>query len=333
MRDLSLLKGAVPLLLEWYRFSKRDLPWRGTQDPYRVWLSEIMLQQTRVEAVKGYYLRFLEKFHTVEDLARADEKDVLKAWEGLGYYSRARNLHKAAKLIAEGGFPQTFQGVRALPGVGDYTAGAICSIAYRLPCPAVDGNVLRILTRLFADDSNIDEAKTKGDFADLLRQVYPPEAGDFCQALMELGAIVCVPNGDPLCSQCPWQTVCRAHLAGEEERFPVRNEKKARKIVKITLLVLEKEEKYALQKRGEKGLLAGLWQFPLWEGEKDPSEYGEIVAQKSAKHIFTHIEWHMTGYLVRAKAYDSALTWATAEEIKTSYALPSAFKAFMDWVK
>ncbi len=333
MLDLSLMQRAVPLLLEWYRLSKRDLPWRGTRDPYRIWISEIMLQQTRVEAVKGYYARFLQKFPSAEDLARADEEDVLKAWEGLGYYSRARNLHKAAKLIAEEGFPQTFEKVRDLPGVGDYTAGAICSIAYNLPRPAVDGNVLRILTRLFADDSNIDEAKTKSDFADLLRRVYPPQAGDFCQALMELGALVCVPNGEPLCAECPWREICRAHLAGVEERFPVRNDKKARKIVRLSVFVLEKEGKYALQKREEKGLLAGLWQFPLWEGEKDPSDFGAVLWQKTAKHIFTHVEWHMTGYLVRAKLYDSAFTWATAEEIKTSYALPSAFKAFMNWVK
>lgn len=333
MLDLSFMQRAVPLLLEWYRFSKRDLPWRGTHDPYRIWISEIMLQQTRVEAVKGYYARFLQKFPSAEDLARADEEDVLKAWEGLGYYSRARNLHKAAKLIAERGFPHDFGGVRALPGVGDYTAGAICSIAYDLPCPAVDGNVLRILTRLFADDSNIDEVKTKSDFAELLRRVYPPEAGDFCQALMELGAIVCVPNGAPLCVECPWRKICRAHFAGEEERFPVRNEKKARKIVRLSVFVLEKEGRYALQKREEKGLLAGLWQFPLWEGEKDPSDFGAVLQQKTAKHIFTHVEWHMTGYLVRAKSYDPAFIWATAEEIKTSYALPSAFKAFLSWVK
>ncbi len=332
MRDISLLQRAVPLLLEWYRLSKRDLPWRGTHDPYRVWISEIMLQQTRVEAVKGYYTRFLEKFPTAEDLARASEEDVLKAWEGLGYYSRARNLHKAAKLIAEKGFPKEFAGVRALPGIGDYTAGAICSIAYSLSCPAVDGNVLRILTRLFADESNIDEGRTKSEFSELLRQVYPPEAGDFCQALMELGAIVCVPNGQPLCGECPWQELCRAHLAGEEERFPVRNEKKARKIVKITLFVLEKEGRYALQKRESKGLLAGLWQFPLWEGEKDPSAFGELAAKKSAKHIFTHVEWHMTGYLVHARAYDPLFTWVTAEEIEKTYALPSAFKAFFEWV-
>lgn len=327
------MQCAVPLLLDWYRSSKRDLPWRGTHDPYRVWVSEIMLQQTRVEAVKGYYVRFLEKFPSAKALARADEEEVLKAWEGLGYYSRARNLHKAAKIIAENGFPCDYEGVRALPGVGDYTAGAICSIAYQMPCPAVDGNVLRILTRLFADDSNVDDPKTKAEFAGLLRQVYPPEAGDFCQALMELGAIVCVPNGEPLCGKCPWREICRARLAEEEEKYPVRNEKKTRKTQHVSLFVLEKEGKYALQKREKKGLLAGLWQFPLSEEGRSPAEFGETVAQKSAVHVFTHVEWHMTGYLIKAKAFFPEYVWETAEEIRNSYALPSAFKAFTGWLK
>ena len=229
MENLSLLQRAVPLLLEWYRVCKRTLPWRGTHDPYKVWVSEIMLQQTRVEAVKDYYVRFLQRFPTAEALAAADEEEVLKAWEGLGYYSRARNLHKAAKFVAEGGFPKDFAGVRALPGVGDYTAGAICSIAYDMPCPAVDGNVLRVLTRLLADETNIDSAGAKDKFSALLKEVYPKEAGEFCQALMELGALVCLPNGEPQCLLCPWRELCLARLHGEWERYPVRAPKRARK--------------------------------------------------------------------------------------------------------
>ena len=290
-----------------------------------------MLQQTRVEAVKGYYQRFLGKFPTVEALADASEEEVLKAWEGLGYYSRARNLHKAAKLIAGCGFPTDYHGVRALPGVGDYTAGAICSIAYDLPCPAVDGNVLRILTRLLADGRNIDETATRVAFSEQLKKVYPQAAGEFCQALMELGAIVCVPNGEPLCDVCPWQTLCRAHLEGKEECFPVRSEKKARKIMELSLFVLEKEGKYALRKREKRGLLAGLWEFPNYL--ENPPVFGEVVAQKNAKHVFTHVEWHMTGYLVKAEEFYPAFTWATAEEIEGFYALPSAFKAFKEWIK
>lgn len=331
MDEKFLLQTAVPLLTEWYRISKRTLPWRGTHDPYKVWVSEIMLQQTRVEAVKDYYVRFLNRFPTAEALAAASEEEVLKAWEGLGYYSRARNLHKAAKAIAEHGFPDTWEGVRALAGVGDYTAGAICSIAYDLPCPAVDGNVLRILTRLFADGSNIDEPKTRTAFSERLKEVYPKEAGDFCQALMELGAIVCVPNGKPLCGQCPWEKICRAHLAGEEERYPVKSEKRARKIVHAEVLVLRREGKYALEKRTDRGLLAGLWQFPFFEGSAP--ELGKVVAQKRARHVFTHVEWHMTGKLVEADEPYSQYVWVNAEEIAQKYALPSAFKAFAEWVK
>ncbi len=331
MENNQLLRSAVPLLLEWYGVSKRELPWRGTHDPYRVWLSEIMLQQTRVEAVKSYYLRFLEKFPTAEALANADEEEVLKAWEGLGYYSRARNLHKAAKIIAESGFPGSYEGVRKLPGVGDYTAGAICSIAYGLPCPAVDGNVLRILTRLLADGRNVDEPATRAAIAEDLTAVYPKNAADFCQALMELGAIVCVPNGEPACPVCPWRGICRARIRGQEMQFPVRGEKKARKIVDLNVYVLKKEGRYALRKRSETGLLAGLWEFPNYEGETP--DFGEIIKKKQAKHIFTHVEWHMTGYLVKANAYESGFTWLTAQEIKDGFALPSAFKAFKEWIE
>lgn len=326
----QLLARAVPPLLEWYRVCKRDLPWRRMRNPYTALVAELMLQQTRVEAVKERYVQFLEAFPTPEALAAASEEEVLKLWEGLGYYSRARNLHRAAKKIAEEGFPHTFEGVRALPGVGDYTAGAVCSIALGLPVPAVDGNVLRILSRLCADSSNIDDAATRGRYARLLQEVYPPETADFCEALMELGAIVCVPNGAPLCGQCPWQTLCRAHLAGREEDFPVRAEKKARRIVEATVCVLRCGEKYALEKRPAKGLLAGLWQFPFFEGAAP--DFGPPVAEKRAKHIFSHVEWHMTGKRIDVCEEIAPYTWVTAQELREKYAIPSAFKAFLPWI-
>ena len=329
--DETLMKAAVSPLLEWYRVCKRDLPWRKARTFYSVLVSELMLQQTRVEAVKERYVQFLQRFPAPEALAGASEDEVLKNWEGLGYYSRARNLHKAAKIIAEQGFPKDFAGVRALPGVGDYTAGAICSIALGLPQPAVDGNVLRILSRLYADGANIDEPATRARWSELLRAAYPPETGDFCEALMELGAIVCVPNGAPLCGACPWAGLCRAHLAGEEERYPVRSEKKARRIVEATVLVLRCGNKYALEKRPAKGLLAGLWQFPFFEG--DAPEFGKVLAEKRAKHIFTHVEWRMQGRLVQARAELPQYVWATADEIRRTYAVPSALKAFMDWIE
>lgn len=328
--ERNLPPTAVPSLLEWYGRRKRDLPWRKNRTPYTVLVSEFMLQQTRVEAVKERYLAFLDRFPTAESLASASEDEVLKAWEGLGYYTRARNLHAAAKKIAEDGFPQTFAGVRALPGVGDYTAGAIASTALGLPEPAVDGNVLRILSRLCADPSCTDLPQTKRAYAGLLRDVYPKETADFCEALMELGAIVCLPNGSPLCGECPWKDICRAHLCGQEDAFPVRKEKRERKIVPLTVYVLRFGGRYALRKRG-KGLLSGLWEFPSFE--KETSDFGTVREEKRAKHVFTHVEWHMTGKLVAAREMFSAFTWATAEETKERYALPSAFKAFRDWVK
>lgn len=329
--EIRLLKDAVPPLLEWYRVCKRDLPWRRNRNPYTALVAELMLQQTRVEAVKERYVQFLAAFPTAEALAAADEEEVLKLWEGLGYYSRARNLHRAAKVIAEHGFPATFEGVRALPGVGDYTAGAVCSIALGIPAPAVDGNVLRVLSRLYADGSNVDDGAVRGKYAHLLRAVYPPETADFCEALMELGAIVCVPNGAPTCGNCPWADVCRAHLAGREEAFPVRSEKKARRIVEATVCVLKCGEKYALEKRPAKGLLAGLWQFPFFEGEAP--DFGAPSAEKRAKHVFTHVEWHMRGKLIPVGEELPPYVWVTAYEISAIYALPSAFRAFLEWVK
>ncbi len=324
------LQGAVAPLLSWYAQNKRDLPWRKDTAPYHVWVSEIMLQQTRVEAAKEYYLRFLGLFPTVSALAEADEQAVLKAWEGLGYYSRARNLHRAAKqIVASGGFPNSYEGVRALAGVGDYTAGAICSIAFSLPCPAVDGNVLRVLTRLLSDYKNVDEPQTKRYFSELLKEVYPEQAGDFCQALMELGAIVCVPNGAPLCERCPWQSVCLAHEKGREEDFPVRSEKRARRIEQKQVFVLRCNNKYALVKREEKGLLSGLWQFPFL----DEQPQGRLIQSKTAKHIFTHVEWHMTGKLVEVPSLLEGFVWVSAEELASRYPLPSAFKAFLEWIE
>ena len=325
------MKEAVSPLLAWYRASMRDLPWRKERTFYTVLVSELMLQQTRVEAVKERYVLFLQRFPTPAALAAADEEAVLKLWEGLGYYSRARNLHRAAKVIAAEGYPADFQGVRALPGVGDYTAGAICSIALGLPQPAVDGNVLRVLSSLYADGGNIGEPATRARFSALLRAAYPAETADFCEALMELGAIVCVPNGAPLCGVCPWQGLCRAHLAGEEERYPVRKEKKARRLVEATVLVLRCGGRYALEKRPVKGLLAGLWQFPFFEGEAP--DLGEVISEKRAKHIFTHVEWRMRGLLVNVREEDPRYVWASAEEIARAYAVPSAFKAFMEWIQ
>ncbi len=325
--ETELLKAAVPLLLEWYRIHKRDLPWRKDRTPYTAFVAELMLQQTRVEAVKERYVRFLARFPSAEALAAASEDEVLKEWEGLGYYSRARNLHAAAKIIAREGFPHTFEGVRALPGAGDYTAGAVSSIALGLPVPAVDGNVVRVLSRLTADEA-VQTPQKRGEYAEALSLVFPPETADFTEGLMELGAIVCLPNGAPLCGECPWREICRAHLLGKEENFPVRTEKRERRIEERDVCVLKCGKKYALNRRG-KGLLRGLWEFPDLGGVPVA---GKTLAVKRAKHVFTHVEWHMTGRLVETETEFGDFTWATAEEIGKKYALPSAFKAFMEWI-
>ncbi len=332
--ETELLKKAVPPLLGWYRIHKRELPWREGRTPYSALVAELMLQQTRVEAVKERFTSFLRRFPTAEALASAGEDEVLKEWEGLGYYSRARNLHAAAKIIAKEGFPRTWYGVRALPGVGDYTAGAVSSIALGLPEPAVDGNVVRILARLFADEET-DSPALRKKYAESLRAVFPPETADFTEALMELGAIVCVPNGSPLCGECPWNKLCRAHLAGEEENYPVRAEKRARRVEILNVYVLRCGGKYAIGKRG-KGLLAGLWEFPNEPADRAaPTPLGAkgVLATKTAKHIFTHVEWRMTGYLLETEETDPRFVWATADEIREKYAIPSAFRAFTEWVK
>ncbi len=334
MKDEELLKTAAALLPEWFRAHRRQLPWREHRTPYTALVAELMLQQTRVEAARERYVEFLRRFPTAEALARASEDEVLKAWEGLGYYSRAKNLQKAAKIIAEEGFPTTFEGVRALPGVGDYTAGAVCSIALGLKTPAVDGNVVRVLSRLLADGRQADDGLKK-EYAERLVCVYPAEAGDFTEGLMELGALVCVPNGEPACPACPWREICRAHLAGRESDFPVRAEKKPRTVQELNVFVVKCGGAYALRRRG-KGLLSGLWEFP-----NAPKEEGfpawlssaRLIAQKQATHLFSHVEWRMTGYFLELSTPPEGELFLTAREIKERYALPSAFKPFTPWLE
>ena len=329
-------------LLPWYEENKRDLPWRKDKQPYHVWLSEIMLQQTRVEAVKGYYTRFLEALPTVEALAQCHDDALHKLWEGLGYYSRVRNLKKAAQQIVERGmFPNTFEDVLALPGIGDYTAGAICSICFDLPTPAVDGNVLRVISRICNDSTPIDLPAQKKKVRDALAAVYPEEAGNFTQALMELGATVCGPNRKPDCANCPCKDFCQAHLAGTAESLPVKSPKKGRRVEARTVFILSCDGKYAITKRPETGLLAGLWQFPdvigkldtqaaLSEVEQMGLKPVEIYRQVEKKHIFTHIEWQMTGVYVEVAETDGNFTWFTEEEIIQQAALPTAYRQFWE---
>lgn len=331
------------LLLPWYAKNARDLPWRRDREPYHVWVSEIMLQQTRVEAVRGYYERFLQAFPTVRDLAEAPEETLLKLWEGLGYYSRARNLQKAAKLIVSqfgGEFPRDYDSVRALPGIGDYTAGAICSICFETSVAAVDGNVLRIAARIAEKDEPIDLPAVKKSVAQSLQEVYPAgHCGAFTQSLMELGACVCMPKVTK-CDICPVREVCLSHAHGTQNTLPVKLPKREKRVEPRTVFLLECDGAYAIHRREGKGLLAGLWQFPNTEGQLSPSDalqaaesFGvkpiELLRETHKTHIFTHIRWEMVGYHIRCREKSGIFLWATPEELQSTYALPTAFRIFL----
>ena len=340
----SVFSRLPEVLLPWYAEHRRELPWREDREPYHIWVSEIMLQQTRVEAVKGYYRRFLEAFPDVAALAGADDGLLHKLWEGLGYYSRVRNLKKAAIRILEdhgGVFPREYLPVRKLPGIGPYTAGAICSIAFGLPTPAVDGNVLRVVSRLTDDSTPVDTPAFRNWVEERLRAVYPPQAGDFTQALMELGATVCGPNRRPDCACCPCASFCAGHLRGTAESLPVKLPKVKKRQENRTVFLLRCGEKYALEKRPEEGLLAGLWQFPNIPGFLEPEQAitylesigihpKEILRQTEKKHIFTHIRWDMRGIRMDVEGEDGGFCWLTPQQIRAEAALPTAFRQFWD---
>ena len=340
----DVLKKLPQVLLPWYRENRRELPWRQDKEPYHVWLSEIMLQQTRVEAVKGYYARFLNAVPTIEALAQCDDDLLHKLWEGLGYYSRVRNLKKAAIQIVEqhgGKFPEEYEKIRALPGIGDYTAGAISSICFNQPRAAVDGNVLRVFSRLMEDATPIDLPAQKKTVTAALEAVYPAEAGEFTQALMELGATLCGPNWAPKCDECPCKEFCGGALHGAAQQYPVKLPKKGKREEERTVFILSCDGRYALEKRPDAGLLAGLWQFPNVPGKLETAaaldavqQTGlrprEITKQIERKHIFTHIVWQMRGIYLEVAEETENYTWLTAEQINEIAALPTAFRQFWE---
>ena len=321
-------------LLEWYRENARELPWRKDPTPYRVWLSEIMLQQTRVAAVLDYYARLLQCCPTVGDLAALPEDQMMKLWQGLGYYTRARSLQRAARIIVEeygGEFPREYDAVRALPGIGDYTAGAICSIAYGLPAPAVDGNVLRVVARITGDDGDITTQAMKKKVTAELREVIPTRApGDFNQALMELGALVCLPNGAPLCEKCPAAAFCAAFRTGCTDKLPVKAPRKTRRVEQRDVFLIFYEKRAALRRRPPRGLLAGLWEFPCEPAPASCPVRGMEYGSHTGRHIFTHVEWHMTGRVILAMDGDlpEGWVWADKKELARTYAVPNAFSDF-----
>ena len=349
-QNAEALMGMAAPLLEWYRNHARVLPWRENPEPYRVWVSEIMLQQTRVEAVKPYYERFLSALPSIAALAEAPEEQLLKLWEGLGYYSRVRNLQKAAQKVMReygGALPASYEQLGSLPGIGEYTAGAIASIAFGIAVPVVDGNVLRVISRITGSFEQIDTAACKKRIWNELFQMMPSDApGDFNQALMELGATVCLPNGAPLCERCPLAERCAALANGWIQQIPVRAPKKQKKVEHYTVLLLWQDGKIALQRRKEKGLLAGMWQFPSLAGQLSREEAEQELVRRGAKilksrpagqaqHIFTHIIWKMNGFCISLEQPPSweGLQFWDPQEMLQKAALPSAFRHYTALVR
>lgn len=354
-------------LISWYDHNKRDLPWRSEASPYTIWLSEIMLQQTRVETVIDYFTRFVSTFPDIFSLARASEDELLRLWQGLGYYSRARNLHKTAKIIAgqrQGEFPETVDELKKLPGIGDYTAAAIASMAFNKPEPAIDGNLLRIFSRLEYFTDKVLTARAKKEAYQFFKRIMAKERpGDFNQALMDLGSMICLPKGDIHCSRCPWQKSCKAHSYGKEIELPKRGEKKRRKLVEKTILLLFDSRQLVLQKRPSDGLLAGLYEFPHLEGRLTKKELegrlgkaglkAEVKKLPKQRHLFSHLEWQMQAFaisfsrlpedilkslqvIISCEKQDPALVSeafvTTFSEMEEVYSIPSAFRFFEDYL-
>lgn len=339
------LSPIAPALLEWFNANKRILPFRQDPTPYHIWVSEIMLQQTRVSAAIPYYLRFIEELPDIPALAACDPQRLNKLWEGLGYYSRVRNMQKAAQQVCRdygGQLPADLKALKSLPGIGDYTAGAVASIGFRIPAPAVDGNVLRVFSRLYNDDRDITLPSTKTAYTDWVMEHQPPDKpGPYNEALMELGALVCLPGGEPLCDRCPLSHLCRAKAAGTQLDLPVKPAPKAKKLQPITLALVKSEKGWLVRQRPRKGLLAGLWEPVLWEerltkeeaksrleGFLPGAEAGEPLP--AARHIFTHIQWEMEGWFFTAPALPlpEGYAWADRQALESLYPLPNAFKKY-----
>ncbi len=331
-------------IMKWFEMNKRELPWRNDREPYHVWISEIMLQQTRIEAVKKYYVHFMQELPDIKSLSVVPEDQLLKLWEGLGYYSRARNLKKAAEMIMfqyNGEFPHSYEQLLTLPGIGEYTAGAIASICFNEKVTAVDGNVLRVTARILGSKKNVLLTETKKEAVQLLLEKMPPQSGTFNEALMELGELICLPNGIPLCGNCPLKEnciACKEHLTSE---IPVREKKLKRRKEQKSVFLIVSHNKMAIEKRPSKGLLSGMYQLPNIEGFHTENELyhilkdwnvtpEEIAFIKETKHIFTHIDWYMKGYRVTVNQQYDRFLWVSPEELSEQYALPTAFQLFLN---
>ena len=330
-------------ILNWYAPEDRGLPWRKTRDPYAIWVSEIMLQQTQAATVIPYYERFMTSFPTAEALARASEEALLKHWQGLGYYRRAKHLKQAAVIVAREGMPGDFEGLKALPGIGDYTAAAIASIAYKEPVAAVDGNLLRIYSRLYKIEEKIETAAGKRRIFELAnKDISAERPGDFNQAMMDLGNKICTPTA-PACKDCPLRGHCGAHEANCAEDYPKRTPKKKQREEDLTLLLVDLGGRYLIEKRPS-GLLASMWGFPMVKGHIKEEDVLKLLAEENFaapsaekvaayRHVFSHRIWNVWVYYAKVDALFAAeddRTWATAEELKGLYAVPSAFSPALE---
>lgn len=332
----------VKKILNWYQKNKREFPWRKDKNPYHVWISEIMLQQTRIEAVIDYYERFLKEIPNIQTLSLIEEDRLLKLWEGLGYYNRARNLKKAAQKIMEkyqGNFPEEYEDILSLPGIGEYTAGAISSICFQKKEVCIDGNVMRVYARLNNSDIDVQDPKERKKVALEIKKILPKETGNFNEGLMELGETICIPNGTPKCSSCPLKSTCKAHKEKKETILPRKIIKKKQKEEKYTVFLIQWNNQYALQKR-ENNLLKNMWEFPNQKGNTTKKEIKnknkEIISIKNGPtntHIFTHKKWIMKSYQIKVEKKQSNYTWSTLENIEMKYAIPTAFKPFLEYLK
>ena len=347
-----MLNEIVQPLTDWYRQNKRILPWRDQNNAYYTWVSEIMLQQTRVETVKPYFQRFIGELPDVQALAECPEEKLMKLWEGLGYYNRVRNMKLAAQTVVSaycGTLPASYEQLLGLKGIGNYTAGAIASIAYHIPVPAVDGNVLRVWSRITENRQDIMKQSVRRQVEIQFQEVMPKDSpGDFNQALMELGAVVCVPNGPAHCDICPVAEFCQAYKHGTVEALPVKAPKKQRTLEDRTVLVIQDGERTAIRKRPKRGLLAGLYELPNLDGHLSQEVVLEAVKKMQleplyieilpdAKHIFSHIEWRMTGYRIRVASLDTdgelPFIFVGKKQSEKQYAIPSAFRAYVKYMK
>lgn len=349
MKKIEVKDGEALAL--WYSRNKRDLPWRDTGNPYHIWLSEIMLQQTRIEAVKPKYLQFIAAVPDIPALAQLEDDRLMKLWEGLGYYSRARSLKKCAAVLCEkyqGRLPADYDALRKLPGIGPYTAGAIASIAWGIPVPAVDGNVLRVLARYSLDRRDVRSDEVRADAAQTIRDLFtensaPGFVSAFNQGLMELGEVICIPRGTPACGRCPLAEHCEARIHSAISEVPCRSALKKRKIVHRTILVIRCGDTFLLHKRPDTGLLASLYEFigvDDWIDEKEAVRQAENIGLEvlqirtlpAAKHVFTHLEWQMKGYELRVSDFhDLKLKnsrFAEKKELAEDMAVPSAFRVY-----